>query len=104
MENIMPTVFVTGANRGLGFEHVKQYAKKNWEIIATSRNPEQSTELLQLSHCIFKGSLVHVPALRSTLKIFPVQLILLSSFLSKRFKPQLIFDDPTWIENYYLVC
>ena len=48
MENIMPTVFVTGANRGLGFEHVKQYAKKNWEIIATSRNPEKSTELLQL--------------------------------------------------------
>ena len=48
MENIMPTVFVTGANRGLGFEHVKQYAEKNWEIIATSRNPEQSTELLQL--------------------------------------------------------
>ena len=46
MENIMPTVFVTGANRGLGFEHVKQYAEKKWEIIACSRNPEQSTELL----------------------------------------------------------
>ena len=36
MENIMPTVFVTGANRGLGFEHVKQYAEKKWEIIALS--------------------------------------------------------------------
>ena len=48
MENIMPTVFVTGANRGLGFEHVKQYAEKKWEIIACSRNPEQSTELLLL--------------------------------------------------------
>jgi NAD(P)-dependent dehydrogenase (short-subunit alcohol dehydrogenase family) len=45
MENIMPTVFVTGANRGLGFEHVKQYAEKNWEVIACSRNPEQSNEL-----------------------------------------------------------
>jgi len=44
----MPTVFVTGANRGLGFEHVKQYAEKKWEIIACSRNPEQSTELLLL--------------------------------------------------------
>ena len=41
----MPTVFVTGANRGLGFEHVKQYAEKNWEVIACSRNPEQSNEL-----------------------------------------------------------
>ena len=45
MENIMPTVFVTGANRGLGFEHVKQYAEKKWEVIACSRNPEQSNEL-----------------------------------------------------------
>ena len=45
MENIMPTVFVTGANRGLGFEHVKQYAEKNWEVIACSRNPKQSNEL-----------------------------------------------------------
>ena len=45
----MPTVFVTGANRGLGFEHVKQYAEKNWEIIACSRNPEKSKDLLELS-------------------------------------------------------
>jgi len=29
MENIMPTVFVTGANRGLGFEHVNNMQKKN---------------------------------------------------------------------------
>ena len=45
----MPTVFVTGANRGLGFEHVKQYAEKDWEIIACSRNPEKSKDLLELS-------------------------------------------------------
>lgn len=45
----MPTVFVTGANRGLGFEHVKQYAEKGWEIIACSRNPEKSKDLLELS-------------------------------------------------------
>ena len=45
----MPTVFVTGANRGLGFEHVKQYAEKDWEVIACSRNPEKSKDLLELS-------------------------------------------------------
>ena len=44
----MPTVFVTGANRGLGFEHVKQYAEKKWEIIACCRNPEMATELLSI--------------------------------------------------------
>ena len=44
----MPTVFVTGANRGLGYEHVKQYAAKGWKVIACARNPEQAKELKEL--------------------------------------------------------
>ena len=44
----MPTVFVTGANRGLGYEHVKQYAEKGWKVIACARNPEQASELKEL--------------------------------------------------------
>ena len=44
----MPTVFVTGANRGLGYEHVKQYAEKGWKVIACARNPEQAKELKDL--------------------------------------------------------
>ena len=44
----MPTVFVTGANRGLGYEHVKQYAEKGWKVIACARNPEQANELKEL--------------------------------------------------------
>ena len=41
----MPTVLVTGANRGLGYEHVKQYAQKGWKVIACARNPKKATEL-----------------------------------------------------------
>ena len=44
----MPTVFVTGANRGLGYEHVKQYAEKGWKVIACARNPEQAKGLKEL--------------------------------------------------------
>ena len=44
----MPTVFVTGANRGLGYEHVKQYAEKGWKVIACARNTEQANELKEL--------------------------------------------------------
>ena len=44
----MPTVFVTGANRGLGYEHVKQYAEKGWKVISCARNPEQAKELKEL--------------------------------------------------------
>jgi len=44
----MPTVMVTGANRGIGYEHVAQYARKQWKVIACARQPEKAIELLQL--------------------------------------------------------
>lgn len=44
----MSTVMVTGANRGIGYEHVAQYAQKKWNVIACARQPEKAIELLQL--------------------------------------------------------
>lgn len=41
----MPTCLITGANRGLGLEFVKQYAADGWKVIATCRNPETAVEL-----------------------------------------------------------
>ncbi len=41
----VPTVFITGANRGLGLEFVKQYADRGWNVIATSRRPEAAEQL-----------------------------------------------------------
>ena len=34
----MPTVLITGANRGLGIEFVRQYADRGWKVIATCRD------------------------------------------------------------------
>jgi len=36
----MPTVLVTGANRGLGLEFVRQYLAQGWEVYACTRKPE----------------------------------------------------------------
>lgn len=44
-----PTVFITGANRGIGLEFVNQFVGRGWNIIATARKPEQATELLALA-------------------------------------------------------
>ena len=41
----MPTVFITGASRGLGLEFAGQYAKEGWHVIATCRNPAEADAL-----------------------------------------------------------
>jgi NAD(P)-dependent dehydrogenase (short-subunit alcohol dehydrogenase family) len=45
----VPTVLVTGANRGIGLELARQYAARGWTVIATARNPAKATELQALA-------------------------------------------------------
>lgn len=45
----MPTVLITGANRGLGLEFSRQYAADGWNVIATTRNPAISDALKELA-------------------------------------------------------
>jgi NAD(P)-dependent dehydrogenase (short-subunit alcohol dehydrogenase family) len=48
-EDYVPTVLVTGANRGIGLELARQYATRGWKVIATARKPAEATELTALS-------------------------------------------------------
>jgi NAD(P)-dependent dehydrogenase (short-subunit alcohol dehydrogenase family) len=41
----MPVMLVTGANRGLGLEFVRQYAAEGWRVHATCRHPDEAGEL-----------------------------------------------------------
>jgi NAD(P)-dependent dehydrogenase (short-subunit alcohol dehydrogenase family) len=43
--NESSTVLITGANRGIGLEFVRQYAGKGWNVIATCRDPQGADEL-----------------------------------------------------------
>lgn len=45
----MPTVLVTGANRGIGLEFARQYAQDSWKVIATCRNPGKTEGLAELA-------------------------------------------------------
>ena len=44
----MPTILITGANRGIGLEFARQYSTDGWTIIATARDSDEADELKQL--------------------------------------------------------
>lgn len=44
----MSTVFITGANRGIGLEFVRQYVADGWKVIATARDPSAATDLVSV--------------------------------------------------------
>lgn len=46
---IADTVLVTGSNRGIGLELVTQYAADGWDVIATSRSPDDDDDLQVLA-------------------------------------------------------
>jgi NAD(P)-dependent dehydrogenase (short-subunit alcohol dehydrogenase family) len=44
----MPTLLVTGSNRGIGLELCRQYAAAGWNVLAGCRAPSAATELNRL--------------------------------------------------------
>jgi NAD(P)-dependent dehydrogenase (short-subunit alcohol dehydrogenase family) len=45
----MPSVFITGASRGLGLEFARQFAADGWRVFATCRTPSAANELREVS-------------------------------------------------------
>ncbi len=55
----MPSVFVTGANRGLGLEFAKQYSADGWRVFACCRFPGTAKALNDLAGSSRGGLSVH---------------------------------------------
>jgi len=45
----MSTILITGCNRGLGLELVRQYADDGWRVFATCRHPSEARQLQSLA-------------------------------------------------------
>ncbi|MBL4849253.1 MAG: SDR family oxidoreductase [Planctomycetes bacterium] len=45
----MPTVLITGSNRGLGLEFVRQYSSEGWRVYACCRTPQTASALNALA-------------------------------------------------------
>lgn len=81
----MPTVLITGANRGIGLEFANQLAAQGWQVLACCRKPESAEALQQLAaHYPGKVSLiplavddpVQIEALAARLRGQPLDLVL----------------------------
>jgi NAD(P)-dependent dehydrogenase (short-subunit alcohol dehydrogenase family) len=44
----MPTILITGANRGIGLEFAKQYSADGWDVIATARQSSPELDALRV--------------------------------------------------------
>ena len=65
------TVLITGANRGLGLEMVKQFAADGYKVIGTARKPEKATDLKATGATIVKLDVTSeedIAAMAKTLK------------------------------------
>lgn len=75
----MPTVLITGANRGIGLEFARQYATDGWDVVATCRRPDEAAELkargLEL-HALDVSDFAAIAALAQALADRPVDVLI----------------------------
>ena len=76
----MPTLLLTGAGGGIGFELARQYAADGWHVIATCRNASAARKLGELPGDVTVESLdvtdrVAVDALTADLADRPIDLL-----------------------------
>jgi NAD(P)-dependent dehydrogenase (short-subunit alcohol dehydrogenase family) len=60
----MSNVLVTGSNRGIGLEWVRQYAEKGWRVFATCRHPKEAGELLDMAKILTNISIYRMDITR----------------------------------------
>ena len=81
----MPSVLITGANRGLGLEFARQYGAAGWRVLACCRKPETAADLRAFAHASNGRTTVHpldvaehghIAALAEELRGQPIDLLL----------------------------
>jgi NAD(P)-dependent dehydrogenase (short-subunit alcohol dehydrogenase family) len=80
----MPSILITGANRGLGLEFAKQYAEAGYRVFATARQPAAAKELAALAkahptvsvHALETTDPESIAALARELKGQPIDILL----------------------------
>jgi len=88
----MPTVLITGANRGLGLEFARQYAAERWEVIGCCRQPKAARALSDSGAEVVKLDVTDardVTALSKRLAASPIDLFICNAGVSGARNPVL---------------
>ena len=106
----MPRMLVTGANRGLGLEFVKQYAADGWTVDACCRSPEKATALHEMQeaapdtlkiHRLDVGDFDAVDRLSKELNGCPIELLINNAgiYRGARVSPADL-DYEEWLDSF----
>lgn len=103
------TILITGANRGIGLELVRQYSDDGWHVIACCRQPDSATELKALAADYDEIS-VHALDVRDTKQIESLAHILKGQAIDILFNNAGIYgpydavfgntDEARWLECF----
>jgi NAD(P)-dependent dehydrogenase (short-subunit alcohol dehydrogenase family) len=103
----MPTVLITGANRGLGLEFARQYAKDGWRVVATARVPEKADGLRRLGpavaiHALDVSDLAAIAALARRLGGESIDVLIANAgIMGPEVKPAAVDDEAeAWLETF----
>ena len=103
----MGTVFITGANRGLGLEFVKEFTEKNYEVIATCRDLNSSIDLSNLAksnltiqlHQLDVSNTKNIQDLSNHLKNEPIDILINNAGIYHSGSFSSVNKD-SWIESF----
>jgi NAD(P)-dependent dehydrogenase (short-subunit alcohol dehydrogenase family) len=103
----MPTVLITGANRGIGLELAKQYATDGWSVIATARDPKNADGLSALKGDIRVEALEvtdekRIKALAKALKGTTIDVLLNNAGMLTGYESLGETDAESWLKTLHV--
>jgi NAD(P)-dependent dehydrogenase (short-subunit alcohol dehydrogenase family) len=100
----MTTILVTGANRGIGLEFVKQYAADGAEVIACCREPSKASDLKAIKGvrvmALDVGDPASVAALKKDLGDTPIDIVINNAGVSSPKAKDGSIDVDAWLTTF----